>query len=380
MGVRKPKGSSQLDHILYSTADFLWSGCLVAPLVVTYWRGTWDLLEDWVYPDPSLSENGTLVMENGTQTTDQPETGSLTWYKQLTGITCYCLGIFVRIGLDLALYHLKEFVECRTKWLRLLLTWIYVSLYAIAGVAFWRGIWSLMTRDIGLGQAQLAVIFVISMVMVLAMKAGKSLLASPLTINLDRHEDTWANGNYFKKTPNDKGWFVLDVLFTNLVMRHLIVFSWWSLWELENQFFEKKFIGEIDTYVAKDSLLMGYAAFIVTYALDYLVKNTDCTKLYVTRPLYVLTILLGHFATVNIWRGLWSMLDHYFLPNINHDENYIISHISGLLLLTLCLVSSSIANDSIVLDSETEEVINIRYWGNTAAKGENTDEMLPIVE
>ena len=50
----------------------------------------------------------------------------------------------------------------------------------------------------------MAVIFVISMVMVLAMKAGKSLLASPLTINLDRHEDTWANGNYFKKTPNDK--------------------------------------------------------------------------------------------------------------------------------------------------------------------------------
>ena len=48
MGVKKPKSSSQLDHILYSTADFLWSGCLVAPLVVTYWRGTWDLLEDWV--------------------------------------------------------------------------------------------------------------------------------------------------------------------------------------------------------------------------------------------------------------------------------------------------------------------------------------------
>ena len=29
-------------------ADFFWSGCVVAPLVVTYWRGTWDLLEDWV--------------------------------------------------------------------------------------------------------------------------------------------------------------------------------------------------------------------------------------------------------------------------------------------------------------------------------------------
>ena len=60
-----------------------------------------------------------------------------------TGLNC------IYLSLPLSRYHLKEFVECRTKWLRLLLTWIYVSLYAIAGVAFWRGIWSLMTRDIG---------------------------------------------------------------------------------------------------------------------------------------------------------------------------------------------------------------------------------------
>ena len=35
-----------------SVADFFWSGCVVAPLVVTYWRGTWDLLEDWVSQVP----------------------------------------------------------------------------------------------------------------------------------------------------------------------------------------------------------------------------------------------------------------------------------------------------------------------------------------
>jgi len=31
--------------------DFLWSGLVVAPLVVLYWRGTWDLLEDFIYPN-----------------------------------------------------------------------------------------------------------------------------------------------------------------------------------------------------------------------------------------------------------------------------------------------------------------------------------------
>ena len=65
---------------------------------------------------------------------------------------------------------------------------------------------------------------------------------------LEKHffQDTWANGNYFKKTPSDKGWFVLDVMFSNLVMRHLVVFCWWSLWEIENQFLMDKQIGRTD--------------------------------------------------------------------------------------------------------------------------------------
>ena len=106
---------------------------------------------------------------------------------------------------------------------------------------------------------------------------------------------------------------------------------------------------------------MGYGAFIITYALDYLWQTTSCTKLYVTRPLYVFTILIGHFATVNVWRGLWSMLDHYFLPDINHDENYIISHLVSLLLISLAMLATSISNDSIILDHETENIVSIRY-------------------
>ena len=46
MGLLKNK--SKTPNIGLSIADFFWSSCLVAPLVVAYWRGTWDLLEDWV--------------------------------------------------------------------------------------------------------------------------------------------------------------------------------------------------------------------------------------------------------------------------------------------------------------------------------------------
>ena len=46
MGLLKSK--SKTSNIGLSVADFFWSSCVVAPLVVAYWRGTWDLLEDWV--------------------------------------------------------------------------------------------------------------------------------------------------------------------------------------------------------------------------------------------------------------------------------------------------------------------------------------------
>jgi len=356
-------------------ADFFWSGCVVAPLVVTYWRGTWDLLEDWVYPVPA---NKTVQLKG-----EEGETESQSWislYGQLTGVTCYLLGLFIRIGLDLTKYHLKEMIEGRSRWVRALVSWVYVALFAIAGVSFWRGIWTLMTKDVGLGPAQLLVIMVMGLVLILVMKAGKSLLSTPLVIAVDRHEDIWANGNYFKKTPTDKWWFVLDVLFTNLVMRHLIVFSWWSLWELENQFLIEKDINKKDQYVAWDSLVMGYCAYIVTYGLDHLHQNTNTTKLYVDKALYVFTILFGLFATVNIWRGLWSMLDHYFLHDIDHDENYLLSHIIGLVLLTAAMVSSTISNDGIILDTETDTIISQRYWDKFSSHKENPDEMVPIVE
>ena len=49
--VRKGYYCEQVNPIIVKVGlvlDFLWSGLVVAPLVVLYWRGTWDLLEDFV--------------------------------------------------------------------------------------------------------------------------------------------------------------------------------------------------------------------------------------------------------------------------------------------------------------------------------------------
>ena len=122
MGLLKSK--SKTSNIGLSVADFFWSSCVVAPLVVAYWRGTWDLLEDWVrtasnilqthfktliiylqvYPDPDPDkEYVTNSLKSDNEVSEESPVTVMSWYRQLTGITCYLLGIIVRIGLDLAL-------------------------------------------------------------------------------------------------------------------------------------------------------------------------------------------------------------------------------------------------------------------------------------
>ena len=39
---------------LLCLADFLWSAVVIAPLVVLYWRGSWDLLDDLVRCDVQI--------------------------------------------------------------------------------------------------------------------------------------------------------------------------------------------------------------------------------------------------------------------------------------------------------------------------------------
>jgi len=369
-------------------SDFLWSAVVVAPLVVLYWRGTWDLLEDLVFPiKEEKVEDFTDIVTNSTilsniQTTTRAPYIKPTAQRQLSGLICYLAGLIVRISLDFARFHIGEFLENSPKLLRAVGGWVYTAVYALAGVSFWRGVFYLMKLDIGVGTGQLLVVFIGSLLVLIISKVPKTLISTPLALAMDRHELTFRNSTFFRKTPTDNWWFLIDVIFTNLVIRQLVVFCWWSLWALENKFLKLNFMGEYVTDVAWDSLLLGYAGAMLSVALDQLLAlQLTTTKLYITRSLNLFVTILAFLSSVNVWRGVWSMLNHYFFANIDPDENYIISHIAGLGILSVCLLANTISNDSIVQDGETTSVVNIQYWSpSSRASKEGQEEMVPIVE
>jgi len=328
-------------------ADFLWSGLVVAPLVVTYWRGTWDLLADLVYPP---SSGDTSVEPYPIQ-------------KQLSGLVCYLLGVLVRIALDLIKENVGQFLAIKPKCLRKSLTWLFTTVYALAGVSFWRGVWFLMKMDIGIGTITLLAVLCVSLTVLSIFGVSRSLISSPLAISLDDQDEVFQRTIFFSKAADSTSWFIFDVIFINLVIRQLIVFCWWSLWSLENQFFPQYLIrSEEDILVSYDSLALGYAGAALCLILDKLIQNLTTTKLYIVKLKSTLVTLLAFFSSVNVWRGLWSLLNCYFLPNIDHDENYMIGHVVGLMALSLMMMASTIANDSIVKNSEFEPVVDIRYW------------------
>jgi len=255
-----------------------------------------------------------------------------------------------------------EFLANRSKYAKLVGGWVYTALYALAGVSFWRGVWFLMKLDVGVGTWHLLVVLIGSLSVLLVSRVPKSLISSPLALAMDRHEVTFQNGTFFRKTPDDGWWFLVDVIFTNLVVRQLIVFCWWSLWSLENEFLKLNFMGEESSDVSVDSLLIGYAGAMLSVTLDQLAQGLTSTKLYLARPISVFITLLAFFSSVNVWRGVWSMLNHYFFSNLDPDENYVISHIAGLCILSALLLSNTISNDMVVQDSESSSVINIQYW------------------
>jgi len=266
---------------------------------------------------------------------------------------------------------------------RYLVGWIFNALNALFGVAFWRGIWFMYRLDLGVATGNLLIVQVVGVIFLSILRISKSLMASPLGIDMDDHEVTFSNGTFFQQTPAN-GWrFVGDIVFTNVVIRQVIVLTWWSCWSLENKYmYFQTPEGEVQEVVSWDSLLLGYSLAMVAVFLSQVLQRLSTTKLYIQRPIDLAASLLAFYASVNVWRGLWSLQSHYFLPSLQKDENYLLSHCLGLLALSLLRVSNTIANDSIIKDCEAEEVTPIQYWTRKLqpSKKEGQEELIPIVE
>ena len=269
----------------------------------------------------------------------------------------------VRISLDLVKFQVSEVLKERSYSCQLLGLWMFNALYAIAGVSFWRGVWFLLKIDVGIEPFKLLAILLGGLLVLILNEIPGSLISSPLALSNDDFAQLSARTTFLQEAPQSSTsyWFIFDILFTNVITRQLVVFCWWSLWSLENKFFFYQNIDEQSPMISYDSLIVGYAGLLFSTAIDICVLKFTSEHSTTRKVLSIIVTMLAFFACVNVWRGIWSFLNVYFLPSLELDTNYIVGHLAGILSLSGLFLSSTIASDAIVVEAYNG-VVCVNYW------------------
>lgn len=171
------------------------------------------------------------------------------------------------------------------------------------------------------------------------------------------------------------GFLIVDVILTNFVIRKLTIILWWSLWCLENKFLIEHIIGEANSVLAADSLVLGYALCLIIFLSNITILPL-CPSL-IQKVLTLLLRLLAVLGTLNVWRGVWSLLDQAWLwlgCPFNAASSYLLSISLSCLCLMVTGTLQSLGGDKVVFDTnDSAPFIDIKYWDRKLETEEDTE-------
>ncbi|XP_049301667.1 uncharacterized protein LOC125775166 isoform X2 [Anopheles funestus] len=308
--------------LMLELIDYLYASLVVAPLVVCYWRGTWNLMGEYIYPSDV--------------------TTSL--------IVSLAIGIVGHLVFNIFQSTLRQYLNADKHRIAYYIgSRMYTTIYGVVCVNGWRGGWQLIdlytTHDV-----LYVVLITLGCLFILAcLKGVRNVMGTPFLIINDSRREYFDVPTYFKLTGSkDPGLYVLDCMFSVLVIGSLVVFVWRGLWVL----LDLKLFPEDHGTSAWASIIIGYGVTGVTFSLQPLMRFT-CDRLTGFWRVVVADMFLffSFIGTINVWRGIWQALDTFFLPNEPLLSNWI-THGAALLLLILLNCSNSVLVRGVYIDAE----------------------------
>ncbi|KAM3963636.1 LOW QUALITY PROTEIN: transmembrane protein fuseless [Aphomia sociella] len=307
---------SRAHAALLETADAFFASVVVAPAVVTYWQSTWTLMDLYVLPDNPV----------------------------MSAAACAAFGLFYDIFVCVFQSQLHKFLNPDSGRLTYyVFSRLYTYLAAVACVGAWRGVWNLLNECTGDSARTLLSTTAAATLSLAALRALRNICAAPFAVAVDSPQDyfdvpTMFRTTMFRTSSRETMLYVLDCIFSVAVVGSLVVFVWRGSWAL------------LDIFLYPDdkvtscwtSLIVGYALVVVTFALQAPVRWAAARLHGAPRLLLADVYHLASFiATVNVWRGVWGLLDVYFFPETPKLSNWC-SHVISLTLLVLLNCSNSI--------------------------------------
>lgn len=263
--------------------------CLIAPALVSFWRGTWTILDLFVLPDCKLL-------------------GAWTTFAASFGIV-YAT---VLVG-----DYLKAFLNERQAKKVLYLALFYPLAFVIVNT--WRGLWMLLDHYTTTSLTSGCVSHAIGFLMVSLTQTTSSITAAPSYCTREKH------GSQLETILHRKIWLncseknivsrILNSFFTVFVTGVGVISYWRGTWVVMDALTMSHESDKFQSSIISTST--GYALFAACYFVSEYVSNMKnlkppfSSKCRALEQLYV--YVLG-FGTVNCWRGIWYMEDVYLLP------------------------------------------------------------------
>ncbi|KAL7739240.1 hypothetical protein ACLKA6_008716 [Drosophila palustris] len=312
-----------LHELLLELLDVLLSCLVVAPCVIAYWRGTWELMGVLLFPS-SLP---------------------------LSALASFAIGGLGHFMFIVTQNFFKDHIHPDKRRLTYYaISRVYTAVFGIVCVNMWRGSW--MICDWLTSIDSLAIISVVTLVALLFLVGTRTLRnlgAAPYTVAMDHKSDYFEVGTMFKISGFDQpGLFLLDTLFSVFVIGTLVVIAWRGLWGI----FDLTLFPQDKAKSAWGSLLIGYLTVFITFVIQPLMRYV-CRRINGILKLIICDIyyLMIFFGAVNAWRGIWNLLDVYVYPD-DRILSFWITHIIPFLLLAALKCSNSILVRGVFIDAE----------------------------
>ncbi|XP_049868396.1 uncharacterized protein LOC126368436 isoform X2 [Pectinophora gossypiella] len=312
---------SRTHAALLELADAAFASTVVAPAVVTYWKSTWTLMDLFVLPDSPVASAAACAA---------------------FGLTCGLLFCVFQSQLS------KYLNPDRGRLTYYVLSRGYTYVAAVACVGAWRGVWNLLNECTGDSARTLLSTTAAATLSLAALRALRNICAAPFAVAVDAPQDYFDVPTMFRTSSRETALYVLDCVFSVSVVGSLVVFVWRGSWALLDIFL---FPGD-PLKSCWSSLIVGYALVVATFALQAPVRWA-AARLHGAPRLLLADVyhLLSFFATVNVWRGVWGLLDIYFFPDTPKLSNWC-SHAISICLLILLNCSNSILVRGVYIDAE----------------------------
>ncbi|KAL1506752.1 hypothetical protein ABEB36_006055 [Hypothenemus hampei] len=315
-----------------SLVDILISIFVVGPLVVLTWRGLWGYMDIHAEYFP-------------------------VW-------PCFLLGLSAHVMLAMIQNSLHSLLLWNHNWYQKLISNIIRRIYTfgflVVSILHWRNGWAIIDSltHVEYGpdmlvkreSCQLALILSVTCYGVLAaIKSLRNAIATPFAICIDKSDYVFR----FPTMLNDKRdtsylLLILDCILSVVLVANLVMIFWRGLFIVVDVILlPENLIASAWSSVVIGLLFVGLVFRIQGFMKTLCSEKVGLLRLIIADFYISLTII----ATVFYWRGLWYLINIYFLPSVP-DLSNLVSVAIGFLALVLLNCSNTLLVRGVCLDAK----------------------------